>query len=261
VEAGDLRGDLQTQTNWTDGAHSIEAMARAARDLGLEYIAVTDHTVSLAMTRGADAGKIARQMREIDRLNAKIGGIRILKGAEVNINRDGTLDIADETLAALEVVGIAVHSHFELGRREMTERIVRAMQNPHADILFHPTGRRLLKRPPYDLDIDAVIAAARETGTVLEVDGYPDRLDLRDEHVRQVIAASVPIVIDSDAHSVEHLSFPRQWGIDQARRGWATARDVLNTQPVDAFLAALKGGRRPAPARAARRSGKRRDAS
>ena len=244
VDPAELRGDLQTQTDWTDGAHSIEAMARAAREIGLEYIAITDHTVSLAMTRGADAEKLARQMREIDRLNAKLDGIRILKGAEVNIDREGALDIPDDALAALEVVGIAVHSHFDLDRRAMTERIVRAMRNPHADILFHPTGRKLQKRPAYELDIEAVIATARETGTVLEVDGYPDRADLHGEHVRRAIADGVPIVIDSDAHDVRHLAFPRRYGIDQARRGWATAADVLNTRPVDAFLAALKDGAR-----------------
>src|SRR5262249_46334179 len=161
--------------------------------------------------------------------------------------------IADEALAALEVVGIAVHSHSDLPRREMTERIARAMRTPHADILFHPTGRRLLKRPPYDVDIDAVIAAARETGTVLEVDGYPERLDLRDEHVRRAVAAGVPIVVDSDAHDISHLAFPRRYGIDQARRGWATADDVLNSRPLEGLLAALKdGGAGPA-----RRTGRR----
>jgi DNA polymerase (family 10) len=252
VEPGDLRGDLQTQTDWTDGADSLEAMARAARDAGFEYVAITDHTVSLAMTRGSDEKKLRRQMREIDALNRRLDGIRVLKGAEVNINRDGTLDIADEALAALEVVGIAVHSHMSLPRAEMTARIVRAMRNPHADILFHPTGRVLQRREPYDVDMDAVIATARETGTVLELDAYPDRLDLRDEHVRRAIAAGVPIVIDSDAHSVHHLAFPRTYGVEQARRGWATAADVLNTRPVDAFLAALKGGeaRRRTPRRA-----------
>jgi DNA polymerase (family 10) len=258
LEPGDLRGDLQTQTDWTDGADSIEAMARAARDAGLEYVAITDHTVSLAMTRGADATKLRRQMRAIDELDRTLGGIRILKGAEVNITRDGTLDIDDDTLAALDVVGIAVHSHFGLPRAEMTARIVRAMQNPNADILFHPTGRVLQKREPYDVDMDAIIAAAKETGTVLELDAYPDRLDLKDEHVRRAIAAGVPIVIDSDAHRVSHLAFPRAYGVDQARRGWATAADVLNTRPVDAFLAALKGGQ-PAPrGGASRPAGRRR---
>ena len=244
IEAGALRGDLQTQTDWTDGADSLEQMARAARDAGLEYVAITDHTVSLAMTGGCDEAKLRKQMKAIDRLGKTLDGIRVLKGAEVNILEHGTLDIDDQTLAQLDVVGIAVHSHFRMPRAEMTARIVRAMRNPHADILFHPTGRILQKREPYDVDMDAVIAAARETGTVLELDAYPDRLDLRDEHVRRAIAAGVPIVIDSDAHSVKHLAFPRQYGIDQARRGWATAADVLNTRPVEGFLAALKGGRR-----------------
>src|SRR5262245_61620319 len=208
VEADDLRGDLQIQTDWTDGADSLAAMARAARDAGLEYMAITDHTVTLAMTRGSDAVKLRRQMREIDRLNRTLDGIRILKGAEVNINKDGTLDIEDDVLAELDVVGVAVHSYFDLPRDEMTARIVRAMRNPNADILFHPTGRKILKREPYDVDIDAIIETAKETGTVLELDAYPDRLDLRDEHVRKAIAAGVPIVIDSDAHSVKHLGFP-----------------------------------------------------
>src|SRR5881296_2741458 len=221
-------------------------MARAARDADLEYVAITDHTVSLAMTGGCDAKKLRRQRQEIERLNAKLDGIRILAGAEVNINRDGTLDIDDETLAQLDVVGIAVHSHFNLPRREQTDRIVRAMRNPHADILFHPTGRVIQKREPYEVDIEAIIAAARETGTVLELDAYPDRLDLRDEHVRRAIGAGVPIVIDSDAHSVKHLPFPRQYGVDQARRGWASEADVLNSRPLDAFLAALKSGARQA---------------
>ena len=261
IEAGTLRGDLQTQTDWTDGKDSIEVMARAAAAAGLEYIAITDHTVSLAMTRGSDEKKLRRQMQEIARVQERVAGIRILCGAEVNINKDGTLDIDDETLAALDVVGIAVHSHMNLPGDEMTARIVRAMHNPHADILFHPTGRKIGTREPYDVDIDAIIAAAKETGTVLELDAYPERLDLRDEHVRRAITAGVPIVIDSDAHSAKHFAFPNDYGIDQARRGWARASDVLNTRPLDAFLAALKDGRRIAGTRrAGRRSAARRDA-
>jgi DNA polymerase (family 10) len=208
----------------------------------MEYIAITDHTVGLPMTRGSDAPKLRRQMQEIRALDRRLDGIRILAGAEVNIERDGTLDIDDETLAGLDVVGIAVHSHFHLSRAEQTARILRAMRNPHADILFHPTGRRLHKRTPYEVDIDAVIATARETGTVLELDAYPERLDLRDEHLRRAVAAKVPLVIDSDAHSVGHLRYGEQYGIDQARRGWVTADDVLNTRPTEAFLAGLKGG-------------------
>jgi DNA polymerase (family 10) len=253
IEHGALRGDLQIQTDWTDGRDSLEAMARAARDLGLEYIAITDHTHGLAMTGGADARTLRRQLRAIRALDRQLDGIRILAGAEVNIDRDGGLDIDDETLAALDVVGIAVHSHFHLPRAEQTARITRAMRNPHADILFHPTGRVLQRREPYDLDLDAVIATARETGTVLELDAFPDRLDLRDDHLRRAVAAGVALVIDSDAHSVGHLSYPERFGIDQARRGWVTAADVLNTRPLPRFLAGLKGRVAPRRRRAASR--------
>ena len=242
IDYDDLRGDLQTQTNWTDGAHSIEEMAAEAKRLGREYIAITDHTKSLAMAKGSDEKKLRKQMAAIDALNKKLRGITILKGAEVNINKDGSLDIDDETLAQLDVVGIAVHSHFGLPRAEMTRRVIHAMENPHVDILFHPTGRILQKREPYEIDIDAVIQAARRTGTALEVDAFPDRLDLKDEHIRKAVEAGVKLMIDSDAHNVAHLSY-LQFGIAAARRGWAKRSDVLNTLPLNAFLASLKNGK------------------
>ena len=249
IEHGSLRGDLQTQTTWTDGADTLEAMAEAAHRLGLQYMAITDHTRDLAMTSGADEAKLRKQGAAIDALNARLEGFRVLKGAEVNIRKDGTLDIADDALAELDVVGIAVHSHFLLPRAEMTARVLRAMRNPHADILFHPTARILGKREPIDVDMDAVIACARETGTVLELDAYPARLDLRDDHVRKAVAAGVKLVIDSDAHATAQLQYPDGYGIDQARRGWATRDDVLNTRPVEQFLAALKGGAKTPPPR------------
>jgi len=236
----DLRGDLQTQTTWTDGANSIAEMAGEAKRLGLEYIAITDHTKGLAMTGGSDEKKLLKQMAEIDKINRSLKGITILKGAEVNINKDGTLDIKDEVLARLDVVGIAVHSHFNLPKREMTERIVRAMRNPHADILFHPTGRVIQKREPYDVDMDALIKTAKETGTVLEIDAYPDRLDLKDGHIRKAVEAGVKLAIDSDAHSVNHIRF-LEFGVAQARRGWAEKKDVINTRPLKEFLRCLKG--------------------
>jgi len=236
----DLRGDLQTQTTWTDGANSIAEMAEEAKRLGLEYIAITDHTKGLAMTGGSDEKKLLKQMAEIDKINRSLKGITILKGAEVNINKDGTLDIKDEVLAQLDVVGIAVHSHFNLPKREMTERIVRAMRNPHADILFHPTGRVIQKREPYDVDMDALIKTAKETGTVLEIDAYPDRLDLKDGHIRKAVEAGVKLAIDSDAHSVNHIRF-LEFGVAQARRGWAEKKDVINTRPLKEFLKCLKG--------------------
>jgi DNA polymerase (family X) len=242
VDYGDVRGDLQTQTKWTDGANSIEEMVEEARRLGREYIAITDHTKGLAMM-GADEAQLREQIGVIRALNRKLKGFTVLTGAEVNIDKDGTLDIADDVLAELDVVGVAVHSHFNLPRDEMTRRIIRAMENPHADVLFHPTGRVINKRPAYDVDIDAIIDAAKRTGTVLEVDAYPERLDLKDEHVRKAIAAGVKIVIDTDAHSVNHLSFI-DYGVATARRGWAEKGDVLNTFPVRKLLAGLKG-RRP----------------
>jgi DNA polymerase (family 10) len=241
----DLRGDLQTQTTWTDGSNSIEEMVAEAQRVGLEYIAITDHTRGLAMTGGSDEKKLRQQMAAIDKLNKKVKGITILKGAEVTNNKDGTLDIDDATLAKLDVVGIAVHSYFNLSRAEQTRRVTRAMENPHADILFHPTGRVIQQREPYDIDIDAVIAAAKRTGTVLEVDAYPDRMDLKDEHVRKVVEAGVKLTIDSDAHNVNHLHF-LHFGIATARRGWATRADVINTLPLRGFLGSLKGRRRRA---------------
>jgi len=235
----DIRGDLQTQTTWTDGVNSIEEMAAEAKRLGLEYIAITDHTKGLAMTGGSDEKKLLQQGVAIDNINQSSAGIRVLKGAEVNINKDGTLDIEDEVLAQLDVVGIAVHSHFNLGRQEMTARIVRAMRNPNADILFHPTGRVIQKREPYDVDMAEIIRAAKETGTVLEIDAYPERLDLKDEHIRKAVEAGVKLAIDSDAHSVNHIRF-LEFGVAQARRGWAEKKDILNTRPLKEFLAGLK---------------------
>ena len=255
IEPGTLRGDLQIQTDWTDGADSLETMAQAAQRLGLEYIAITDHTHSLAMM-GLGETRLREQIAAIRALDTRRRRFRVLAGAEVNINKDGTLDIADELLAELDVVGIAVHSHFGLSRAEQTRRLIRAMENPHADILMHPTARLLGKREPLDLDMDAVITAAKRTGTVLEIDALPDRLDLKDEHVRLCVAAGVPLVIDSDAHAVAHLRFPDDYGISVARRGWASASDVINTLPVDAFLARLKRPGRRVTTRTPRHQGR-----
>lgn len=238
VPYGSLRGDLQVQTDWSDGRHSIEHMARGAAKRGLEYIAITDHTISLAMT-GLDEKRLREQAEEIRRIDKESGHLRVLAGAEVNILKDGSIDIRDEVLSRLDVVGAAVHSHFNMNKNEMTERLCRAMRNPHVDILFHPTGRVILKREPYPLDMEEVIRVAKETGTLLEIDAIPDRLDLNDEHIRAAIEAGVPLVIDSDAHAEAHFDF-LELGVAQARRGWATSKDILNTLPVDRFLARLK---------------------
>lgn len=239
----DLRGDLQIQTTWSDGASSIEEYAEEAIKLGLEYIAITDHTKGLAVTGGLDEKDLEKQGKEIDRINKKLKKenkkFKILKGAEVNIKKDGSLDISDKTLKKLDVVGIAVHSGFKMSKKQMTERIIKAMKNPNADILFHPTGRVINRRPPYELDIEKIIRAAKETNTILEVDAYPDRLDLKDEYIRMAIETGAKISIDSDSHHISHMRY-LEFGIAQARRGWATKKDVVNAQPLDKFLKSLK---------------------
>jgi DNA polymerase (family 10) len=243
IEPGALRGDLQVHTNATDGVETLEAMVEAARAHGLEYIAITDHTRDLPLTRGLDEERLLEQARAIRALDRRLRGFRVLAGAEVNIRKDGSLDIADEVLAKLDVVGAAVHAQFTQSREQATRRVLRALENPHVDILFHPTARLLGRREPIDLDMDAVIEAARRTGTVLEIDALPDRMDLSDELVRKAVAAGVKLAIDSDAHRKLHLALPEALGLGIARRGWARREDVINALPVDECLAQLKGAR------------------
>ncbi len=236
----DLQGDLQVQTDWTDGAHSIEQMAKAAIARGLKYFVVTDHTKRLAMTGGLDDKKILKQMAEIDKLNKKFAGkIKILKGSECDILKDGSMDLSDKTLSLLDVVGGSVHSNFNLPEKEQTMRICRAMENKNVDIIFHPTGRVIKRREAYEVDVDALIRKAKETGTILEIDAYPDRLDLKDDYISKCVEAGVKLSIDSDAHSAEHFDFLK-FGIIQARRGWAEKKDIINAWPVEKMLGMLK---------------------
>ncbi len=240
VGYNDLEGDLQVQTSWTDGSDSIESMAKAAAARGLKYIVITDHTKRLAMTGGLDEKRIVKQWVEIDRVNKKFGGkIRVLKGTECDILKDGTLDLPDAVLAKLDVVGVSVHSFFNLTRADQTERVKRAITNPHVDILFHPTGRILNRRPPYEIDMEAIIAHAKKTGTVLEIDALPERLDLKNEYIRMCVAAGVRMSIDSDAHSPAHYPF-LEYGIAQARRGWASRHDIINAWPMEKMKDSLK---------------------
>lgn len=239
VSYGSLKGDLQVQTNWTDGQSSIADMATAAKKAGLSYIAITDHTKDLAMTRGLDETRLAKQGQEIDRLNKAMNGFRILKGSEVNILKDGRLDLSDHALSKLDVVAVAVHSHFKMPEAEMTERIIRAMKHPSVHILFHPTGRKLHQRSPYAADIERIVRAAKQFRVALEINGDPSRLDLDDVYIRLAVQNKVKCVIDSDAHAPSHYRF-LDLGIAQARRGWATKADILNTLSVDALLKAIK---------------------
>lgn len=239
IEYGDLKGDLQVQTDWTDGENSIKEMAEAAEKIGLKYICITDHTKSLAMTGGSDEKKLIKQMAEIDKVQKEVPRIKILKGAEVNIMKDGSLDINDETLAKLDVVGAAVHSLFNLSEEEQTNRIIRAMENPNVDIIFHPTGRIINRREAYKLNIEELLRAAKRTKTVMEIDAFPDRLDLKDEYIRKGIEMGIKFSIDSDGHSIHHYQY-LEYGTAQARRGWAEAKDVINTRSWQEMLKQLK---------------------
>lgn len=242
IPFGSLKGDLQTTTNWTDGAVSIKEMAEAAKTYGLKYIAITDHTQSLAMANGLNERQLLNQGREIDKLNLANKNFRIIKSAEVNINKDGTLDIDEKTLAKLEIVSAAVHSSFRLSKEEMTKRILRAIEYPLLNILFHPTGRLINRREPYEVDMERIIKAAKINQVALELDCFPDRMDLKDVYVRQAVAMGVKIAIDTDAHHPSHFQF-LELGIGTARRAWVKKSDVINTWEVEKLLKWAKAKR------------------
>ena len=241
VEYGSLKGDLQVHSENSDGTATIEEMVRGAKAFGLDYIAITDHTKSLKLAGGLEEQELLEQADKISQLNDRLREeeFRILSSAEVNIMKDGSLDIPNTVLDKLDIVGAAIHSHFNLPIETQTERLIKAAKNPSVDILFHPTGRLINKRAGYALDIEKVIEAAKDTNTVLEIDAHYDRLDLKDEYVRMAVRNGVKLVIDSDAHHPIHYSF-LTFGIAQARRGWAIQSDILNTLPADKLLNALK---------------------
>ncbi len=239
IEYKSLKGDLQTQTNWTDGSNSIKEMAEEAKRYGLDYIAITDHTKALAFTGGLDEKKLEKQSKEIDKVNKEVNGITVLQGAEVNIAKDGSLDISDAVLKKLDVVGVSVHFNFNIGKDEMTKRIVRAIENPNVDILFHPTGRVINQREPYEVDLRKIFEKAEETGTLLEIDAFPERLDLKDEHVKLAKEFGCKFAIDSDAHNKVQFHY-LEFGIGVARRGWLSEKDVVNTLPMKKMLKELK---------------------
>lgn len=240
VDYGSLKGDLQVHSENSDGTATIEEMARGAKAFGLDYIAITDHTKSLTIAGGLEEQELLDQADRISQLNDKLGKeFRILSSAEVNILKDGSLDISNSVLDKLDIVGAAIHSHFNLPIETQTERLIKAANNPSVDILFHPTGRLINKRTGYPVDIDRVIDVAKDTKTVLEIDAHYDRLDLKDEYIRRAIKEGVKLVIDSDAHHPIHYSF-LTFGVAQARRGWAMQSDILNTLSADKLLNTLK---------------------
>jgi DNA polymerase (family X) len=239
ITLDDIRGDLQMHSTWSDGSHTIEAMARACQERGYEYCALTDHSRSTRVARGLDAQGFRRQWKEIDKVRRQLDGIIVLKGVELDILPDGALDLPDEVLEGFDIVLVSVHSQLNMPQAQMTKRVLKALSHPAVDILAHPTGRQLNKREPVQIDLEDVFHAAKEHDVALELDAQPQRLDLNDVHLYRAREIGVKIVIDSDAHSVEHLRFLR-YGIDQARRGWIEKAHVVNTLKWPEFQRWLK---------------------
>ncbi len=239
VDLGDIKGDLHSHSNYSDGAASMEEVARAAMKKGYKYILLTDHSKSLTVANGLSDSRRLEQFAAIDKLNAKLKGFRILKGAEVDILADGSLDMSDELLDRLDVVYAAVHSRFKMSRAEMTKRVIAAMENPYANILAHPTGRLIGIRDAYDIDMDAVMKAAARTGTAIEINAHPARLDLDATNCRKAAGLGVMIGLGTDMHILSEFDY-MVYGVGTARRGWLTKKDILNALPARDLLGKLR---------------------
>jgi DNA polymerase (family X) len=241
IDLSDIQGDVHMHTVETDGKCTIEEMATAARDREYKYMAITDHTKNLAMANGLTDERAVEHLKRIREANKRVEGIKILAGAEVDILFDGGLDLSDEVLAQMDIVIASIHSHFNMEPAQMTERIIKAIENPNTCLIAHPTGRLLLRRDAYKLDIDAILKAAANHKVAMEHNAYADRLDLNDQHLRMAKQRGVKIVINTDSHHTSHMQMMK-YGVLQARRAWLTKDDVLNTLPPDKFAKAIKHG-------------------
>ncbi|MBI2163614.1 MAG: DNA polymerase/3'-5' exonuclease PolX [candidate division NC10 bacterium] len=239
VTVEDIRGDLQMHTTWSDGSHSLAELAEGVKAKGYEYMAVTDHSKSTTVAGGMQEEQVLKMIAEVRALNKKMRGFRILAGCEVDITGDGSLDFPNEILRQLDLVLVSVHSRFKMSREEMTARIVRAVQHPLVHLLGHPTGRLIGERGAYEVDMEAVLLAARTAGTAVEINASPSRLDLNDLHARRARELGIPIAIDTDAHTIDQLEYMR-FGVSVARRGWLTPGDVLNALPEKQLVAWLE---------------------
>lgn len=245
IGTGDLKGDLHVHSEWSDGHASIRDMALAARDRGLQYIAVADHSQSLAVARGLTPARLRQQLKEINSLNEELEDFHIFTSMEVDIKADGTLDLPDAALAALDFVTVSIHSGFNQGREQIMARLTAAMEKPFVRAIGHPTGRLINRRDPYEVDVDRIIETAARTGTALEINSHYERLDLCDIHARAAQEAGVKLVINSDAHSPGGLDLLK-YGVATARRGWVQPETVLNTLPADELAGLLKRPKTPA---------------
>ena len=239
VELKDIKGDLQMHTTASDGRASVEEMAQAAKQLGYEYILITDHSKAVTIANGLDEKRAVENIQRIKSARKKVSGIKIWAGAEVDIMGDGTLDYPDEVLKQFDIVLVSVHSRMNMPGPEMTARLLKALANPYVRILGHPTGRQILRRDPFAFDLEQVFAAAKEYGVILELNGNPERLDLCDRHLKLARDRGMKVIISTDAHSPEHFRFMR-YGVVTARRGWLRKEDVLNTLPPEKLLSSLR---------------------
>ncbi len=239
VTLDDVKGDLHCHTNYTDGRCSLEEMAEAARTTGYRYLAVTEHSRHVTVAGGLGPREVLEQIEEIDRLNNRWDNFVLLKGIEVDILAGGSLDLPDDVLSRLDVVIGAVHYKFNLSRDEQTARIIRAMDNPYLNIIAHPSGRLINKRPPYQLEMEKVLRAAAERGCIMELNAHPSRLDLNDQHCREARKQDVMVAVSTDAHHTSHLDY-MEFGVNQAGRGWLEEKDVINTRGIDDLKKILK---------------------
>jgi DNA polymerase (family 10) len=235
VKLSDIKGELHVHTDWSDGAHSLPEMAAMAHKMGYSYLAVTDHSKSLHISGGLSEKRLMEQGQLIEALNHKMKGLFILKGSEVDILKDGTLDYSDDILQSLDLVIASIHSHFNLDSEQQTARIIKAIENPHVDIIGHLTGRLLNRRPPYELDVDRILAAAAEHQTALEINAHPDRLDVNEDIAAQASRMGIRIAINSDAHDKRDLNLVK-YGVLCARRAWLTREDVINTWDIEKVI-------------------------
>ncbi len=237
IDYKDIKGDLHCHSRWDGGINTIEEITEQARKMGYQYIGIADHTKFLRIEHGLDEKKLDLQRKEIEKLNFQfsIFNFQILQGCEANILNDGSIDIKDEALAKLDFVIAGIHSQFKMPKEKITERMIKAMKNPNVDIISHPTGRVLKRRDEYQIDFDKILRVAKETNTILEINSFPERLDLNDQNIRRAKEAGVKMVINTDSHHIDQLRFI-EFGIAQARRGWAEKEDIINTQPLEKLL-------------------------
>ena len=235
----DIKGDLHCHSSWDGGANSIKEMAEAALGMGYQYLGISDHTKFLKIENGLDEKQLSQQKKEIDKLNKKLQvtsyKLQVLHGCEANILNNGSIDNKDKALKKLDYAIAGIHSSFKMPKKNMTERLIRAMKNPHIDIISHPTGRVIKKRDEYQIDCNKILKTAKETKTILEINSFPERLDLNDQNIKKAKEVGVKMIINTDAHHKDHLRF-MEFGISQARRGWAEKKDIINTQPLDELL-------------------------